>query len=94
MIASLRLKRAHCCTGCALAPPPGVEPYHSVGAIGSNETFVPCGTFATSQSRVSLRVSSRPMTIELRTVVYGWASRTRAPTSAPNTTRWRTSASA
>ena len=69
MIAWLRLKRSHWRAGSAFGPPPGVTPYHSVGAIGSNTTFVPCGTFATSQSRVIVRVSSRPSTSALRTVV-------------------------
>ena len=68
MSAWLRLKRAHCCRGSAFAPPPGVTPYHSVGAIGSNTTFVPCGTWATSQSRVAVRVSCLASTPALRIV--------------------------
>ena len=69
MIAWLRLKRSHWRAGSAFAPPPAVTPYHSVGAIGSNDTFVPRGTLRTSQSRVSVRVSSRPSTTALRIVV-------------------------
>ncbi len=68
MSAWLRLKRSHCCRGSAFAPPPGVTPYHSVGAIGSNTTFAPAGTWATSQSRAWVRVSSRLITAALRIV--------------------------
>ena len=88
MIASLRLKRAHWRRGSAFAPPPGVTPYHSVGAIGSNATFVPAGTFATSHSRVCVRVSSRPSTSALRIVVNVDGTSASA-TSAPNSARAR-----